>query len=96
MIGPWTHEDKTRWEFLATMRDNMRNDVAHWKAELETSDDDEDRSCLQQWIERDLETIDRIVEGIGEWPSHHTERAPKYKHRYWNRPTKGDFEAFET
>jgi len=88
-IGPQTHEDKVRWEFLAKMRDQQRKNLAHYKAELETDDDDEEDRCfLTKQIGIISELVNRIVEEIGEWPKHHTERQPKYKDRSWNRPKK--------
>jgi hypothetical protein len=87
-IGPRTHEDRVHWEFLAKTREQQRTALTHFKAELETSDDDEDRSYLKQRIEQTTEMLNRIVQDIGEWPKHHTERQPKYKHRSWNRPKK--------
>ena len=89
-IGPQTHEDKARWEFLAKMRDQQRQNLEHYKSELEKSDEDdeEDRCFLEKQIGIISELVDRIVADIGEWPKHHTEHQPKKKRR-WNWAQKG-------
>jgi hypothetical protein len=92
-IGPQTHEDKARWEFLAKTREQQRANLKHWKSELEASDDEEDRSYLERSIKQVSELLKMIVEEIGEWPKHHTERQPKYKNRPWNKPRKEDHDT---